>query len=53
MRHYLRVLFGSMSEKEEMAAMGLVESFFKAEGSIQKMPHDLYLHPITVQYRLR
>ena len=53
MRHYLRVLFGSMSEKEWMAAMGLVESFFKAEGSIQKMASDLYLHPNTVQYRLK
>lgn len=53
MRHYLRVLFGSMSEKEWLAAMSLVESYFKAEGSIQKMASDLYLHPNTVQYRLK
>lgn len=53
MHHYLKVLFGSMSEKEWIAAMGLIESFFKAEGSIQKMASDLYLHPNTVQYRLK
>ena len=53
MRHYLKVLFGEMSEKDWVSAMGLVESFFKAEGSIQKMARELYLHPNTVQYRLK
>ena len=53
MLHYLKVLFGEMSEKEWVSAMGLVGCFFKAEGSIQKMARELYLHPNTVQYRLK
>ncbi len=53
MRRYLAILFAKVPDQERSAAMELANCFFQSEGSIQAMAGRLYLHPNTVQYRLK
>lgn len=53
MQHYLNTMFGPMAEPERRGILDLAECFFRQEGSIAHMAESLYLHPNTVQYRLK
>ena len=46
-------VFGSFSEEALEAAMQLLRSYIRCNGSITAMAGDLFIHKNTVQYRLR
>lgn len=51
-QEYIDKVFKDCSEEEIKEYIALLNIFFKAEGSIQKMADMMYVHKNTIQYRL-